>query len=69
MSRYVNCVRCNKVSPEGSKCVRHRNFTGFYCGFRCLVLDTMLGKEYIVTDELVSEDKEASGFGWTNESE
>lgn len=44
--------------------VRHRHYTGFFCGFRCLALNAGIAEVKTVTEELVEEDKEASGFGW-----
>ena len=62
--RKVHCVRCNKQINEGDEAVRHRHFTGFYCSFKCLALEAGIAEVKTVTEELVEEDKEASGFGW-----
>lgn len=64
--RYVNCARCGKEIREGDKAVRHRYLTGFHCSFRCFALDHE-ASETEVTDELVCEDEESSGFGWNTE--
>ena len=65
--RKVLCVRCRKSIAEGENAVRHRHFTGFYCSFKCLALETGIAEVKTVTEELVEEDKEASGFGWDEE--
>ena len=62
--RKVLCVRCRKPIVEGENAVRHRHFTGFYCSFKCLALEAGIAEIKTVTEELVEEDKEASGFGW-----
>ena len=62
--RKVHCVRCRKSIVEGENAVRHRHFTGFYCSFKCLALEAGIAEVKTVTEELVEEDKEASGFGW-----
>ena len=65
--RKVLCVRCRKPINEGENAVRHRHFTGFYCSFKCLALEAGIAEVKTVTEELVEEDKEASGFGWDEE--
>lgn len=65
--RKVLCVRCRKPITEGENAVRHRHFTGFYCSFKCLALEAGIAEVKTVTEELVEEDKEASGFGWDEE--
>ena len=62
--RKVHCVRCGKKINEGELAVRHRHLTGFFCSFKCLALEMEIAKVETVTEELVEEDKEASGFGW-----
>lgn len=62
--RKVHCVRCGKQINEGNEAVRHKYFTGFYCSFKCLALEAGIAEVKTVTEELVEEDKEASGFGW-----
>lgn len=62
--RAVRCGYCAKAIPEGSHAMRKRGYTGFYCSCECLVLDTRIGYEEIVTDKLVQEDKECNGIDW-----
>ena len=64
--KFIPCCRCGKKIYDGEQAVRRRGFTGFYCSYRCLVLDTKIGYEDFVTDELVEEDKESSGYGRIN---
>ena len=65
--RRVHCVRCGKSINEGEEAIRHRHFTGFYCSYKCLALEAGIAEMSTVTNELVEEDKEASGFGWDEE--
>lgn len=62
--RAVRCGYCAKAIPEGSHAIRKRGYTGFYCSCKCLILDTRIGYEEIVTDKLVQEDKECNGVDW-----
>lgn len=62
--RAVRCGYCAKAIPEGSHAMRKRGYTGFYCSCKCLILDTRIGYEEIVTDKLVQEDKECNGIDW-----
>lgn len=62
--RKVLCVRCKKPIAEGKSVIRHKHFTGFYCSFKCLALEAGIAEVKTVTEELVEEDKEASGCGW-----
>lgn len=62
--RVVRCGYCDKAIPEGSHAMRKRGYTGFYCSCKCLILDTRIGYEKIVTDEIVQEDKECNGIDW-----
>lgn len=62
--RNVHCVRCGKQINEGDEAVRHKHFTGFYCSFKCLALEVGIAEVKTVTEELVNDDKEASGVGW-----
>ena len=62
--RKVHCVRCGKKINEGDEAVRHKYRTGFYCSFKCLALEAGIAEVKTVTEELVEEDKETSGFGW-----
>ena len=62
--RVVRCGYCAKAIPEGSHAMRKRGYTGFYCSCKCLILDTRIGYEEIVTDKLVQEDKECNGIDW-----
>ena len=55
-----------KVTREWTR-IRHTGFTGFYCSYRCLASATGIGYEDFVSDELVEEDKESSGYGWEEE--
>ena len=65
--RRVHCIRCGKIINEGEEAVRRKHFTGFFCGFRCLALEMGIAEIATVTNELVEEDKEVSGFGWDEE--
>ena len=65
--RKVYCIRCGKAISEGEKAVRRKHFTGFYCSFECLVLETGIAEIKTVSEDLVNEDKEASGYGWDEE--
>ena len=65
--RRVHCVRCGKSIYEGEEAVRRKHFTGFFCGFKCLSLEMGIAEIKTVSEELVEEDKEASGFGWDEE--
>ena len=62
--RKVHCVRCGKSINEGEEAIRRIHFTGFYCSHKCLALEAGIAEMSTVTNELVEEDKEASGF-WT----
>lgn len=62
--RKVSCVRCGKLIYEGDRAVRHKHHTGFFCGFECLAWSERIAEVCIVSEALVEEDKEASGFGW-----
>ena len=53
---------CGKSIPEGSVAMRKRYYTGFYCSCECLILDTKIGYNVVVTDDLVQEDKECNGI-------
>lgn len=65
--RKVYCVRCGKKISEGEDAIRHKYFTGFYCSFKCLALKMGIAEIRTVTNELVEEDKESSGYGWDEE--
>ncbi len=65
--RKVRCIRCGKLISEGEIAIRHKGYTGFYCSYKCLALETRISEIVTVTNELVEEDKEASGFGWDEE--
>ena len=65
--RRVHCIRCGKIINEGEEAVRRKHFTGFFCGFKCLSLEMGIAEIKTVSEELVEEDKEASGFGWDEE--
>lgn len=65
--RKVHCVRCGKIINEGEDAVRHKHFTGFYCSFRCLALEMGIAEMKTVSEEIVNEDKESSGYGWDEE--
>ena len=65
--RKVHCVRCEKSINEGEEAIRRIHFTGFYCSHKCLALEAGIAEMSTVTNELVEEDKEASGFGWDEE--
>ena len=62
--RKVHCAYCGKQILENQKCVRHKGFTGFFCNCTCLALNEGIVIKAIVSDELVQEDFECSGFGW-----
>ena len=62
--RRIHCVKCGKQINEGDEAVRRKYFTGFYCSFKCLALEAGIAEVKTVTEELVGEDREASGFGW-----
>ena len=66
--RNVHCVRCGKIIKEGEEAVRHKHLTGFYCSFKCLALEAGIAEVKIVSEELVEEDKESSGYGWDEDS-
>lgn len=65
--RKVHCVRCGKTINEDEDAVRRKHFTGFYCSFRCLAFEMGIAEIKTVSEELVNEDKEASGYGWDEE--
>ena len=60
--RVVRCGYCGKSISEGSVAMRKRYYTGFYCSCECLILDTKIGYNVVVTDDLVQEDKECNGI-------
>lgn len=62
--RVVRCGYCGKSIPEGSVAMRKRYYTGFYCSCECLILDTRIGYNVVVNDDLVQEDKECNGIDW-----
>lgn len=62
--RKVHCIRCGKKINEGDEAVRHKYQTGFYCSFKCLALEVGITEVEVVTEKLVEEDKETSGYGW-----
>ena len=62
--RVVSCGYCGKSIPEGSVAMRKRYYTGFYCSCKCLIRDTRIGYNVVVTDDLVQEDKECNGIDW-----
>ena len=65
--RKVHCIYCGKPIYEGETAIRHKYFTGLYCSYKCLALNLGISEIATVTNELVEEDKEASGFGWDEE--
>ena len=65
--RKVHCIYCGKTIYEGETAIRHKNFTGFYCKPNCILSHLGVAEIATVTNELVEEDKEASGFGWDEE--
>ena len=62
--RVVRCGYCEKSIPEGSVAMRKRYYTGFYCSCECLILDTRIGYNVVVNDDLIQEDKECNGIDW-----
>ena len=62
--RKVHCIYCGKPIYEGETAIRHRHFTGFYCTSMCLLSHLGVVEIATVTNKLVEDDKEASGFGW-----
>ena len=44
--------------------MRKRYYTGFYCSCECLILDTKIGYNVVVTDDFAQEDKECNGIDW-----
>ena len=62
--RKIHCVKCRKAINEGEVAIRHKGWTGFYCSYKCLVLDIRIAESVIVTNELVEEDKKSSHHGW-----
>lgn len=51
--RVVRCGYCGKSISEGSVAMKKRYYTGFYCSCECLILDTKIGYNVVVTDDLV----------------
>ena len=61
--RYITCARCGKRIYEGKEAVRHKHYTGFWCSWKCFVLDYS-GYETAITDKLVQEDKSCNNVDW-----
>lgn len=64
MTRIVHCARCGKPIAEGQEAVRRKHYTGWFCSFRCLALEMGIAETKTVTDEIVKEDEEETGYGW-----